>query len=149
MKVLQIILIALAFISLQTYAKDGRNLAVKENGSSGPVMVRIPGKNYELGKFDVTRGEFAKFVRETGYDAGDKCWTGEDGKWEERSGRNWRNPGFTQDDNHPAICVNWNDAQAYVSWLSKKTGRQYRLPIEAEWEYACYGGNQSEYCGHY
>jgi hypothetical protein len=94
-------------------------------------MVRIPGKNYEMGKYDVTRGEFAKFVTETGYDAGNSCyvWTGS--AWDNRSGSNWRNPGFSQDDTHPVTCVNWNDAQAYASWLSKKAGKQYRLPIEA------------------
>lgn len=112
-----------------------------------PEMVRIPGRNYEMGKYHVTRGEFSKFVSETNHDAGNECWTYEGGKWDVRSGRNWRNPGFTQDDTHPVTCVNWNDAQAYVAWLSKKTGRQYRLPVEAEWEYACYGGSQSEYCG--
>ncbi len=112
-----------------------------------PPMVRIPGMNYEIGKYHVTRDEFAVFISQTGYDAGDKCWKSEGGKWAERSGRNWRNPGFTQNGKHPVTCVNWNDAQAYVSWLSKKTGRQYRLPNEAEWLYACYGGSRNEYCG--
>ena len=112
-----------------------------------PEMIAIPGGDYEIGKFHVTRSQFAEFVNETGYDAGNKCWTIEGGKWKERSGRDWRNPGFTQDDNHPVVCVNWNDAQAYISWLSKKTGKQYRLPEEAEWEYACHGGNQTDYCG--
>ena len=112
-----------------------------------PEMIAIPDRDYEMGKFHVTRGQFAEFVNETGYDAGGKCWTHEGGKWEERSGRNWRNPGFTQGDNHPVVCVNWNDAQAYISWLSRKTGKQYRLPTEDEWEYACYSGNQTEYCG--
>lgn len=115
--------------------------------AQGPVMVRIPGKNYEMGKYHVTRGEFAKFVNETGYDAGSSCYSWDGSKWNNNSGNNWRNPGFAQDDNHPATCINWNDAQAYVSWLSKKTGRQYHLPTEAEWEYACYGGSQTEYCG--
>lgn len=123
--------------------------AIKEEEAKfkAPAMVRIPGRNYEMGKYHVTRGEFAKFVSEANYDAGNSCYVWDGSKWGNRSGSNWRNPGFTQDDNHPVACVNWNDAQAYVSWLSKKTGRQYRLPVEAEWEYACYGGSQSEYCG--
>ena len=129
-------------------ASDGSE-AIKEEEAKVqvPVMIAIPGKNYEMGKFEVTRGQFAEFVNETGYDTGGKCWTYEGGKAEERSGRNWRNLGFTQDDNHPVSCVNWNDAQAYISWLSKKAGKQYRLPKEIEWEYACYGGSQTEYCG--
>ena len=118
-----------------------------EAAAKGPAMVRIPGKNYELGKYHVTRGEFAKFVNETSHDAGNECWTVESGKWEVQSGRSWRNPGFSQDDSHPVTCVNWNDTKAYVDWLSKKTGRQYRLPVEEEWEYACYGGSKTEYCG--
>ena len=121
--------------------------AIKEEEAKGPVMVKIPGKNYELGKYHVTKGEFAKFVSETGYDAGNSCYVWDGSKWDNRSGSNWRNPGFAQDDSHPATCVNWNDAQAYAAWLSKKTGKQYRLPIESEWEYACYGGSQTEYCG--
>jgi len=121
--------------------------AIREEEAKGPAMVRIPGKNYEMGKYHVTRGEFAKFASETGYDAGNSCYVWGGAKWDNRSGSNWRNPGFTQDDNHPVACVNWHDAQAYASWLSKKTGRQYRLPVESEWEYACYGGSQTEYCG--
>jgi len=116
-------------------------------GIAEPVMIAIPGRNYEIGKYDVTRGQFAEFVNETNYDAGGKCMTRENGISEERSERNWRNPGFIQDDNHPVVCVNWNDTQAYVSWLSKKTGKQYRLPNSEEWEYACYGGSQTNYCG--
>ncbi len=120
--------------------------AIKEEEAKGPAMVRIPGKSYELGKYHVTKGEFAKFVSETGYDTGNECYVFTD-KWEKKVGYNWRNPGFTQDDNHPVACVNWNDAQAYASWLSRKTGKQYRLPIESEWEYACAGGATTEYCG--
>ena len=45
------------------------------------------------------------------------------------------------------VAINWYDAQAYITWLSKKTGKQYHLPNEKEWEYACYGGNKTEYCG--
>jgi formylglycine-generating enzyme required for sulfatase activity len=121
--------------------------AIKDEEAKGPAMVSVPSRNYEIGKYDVTRGEFAKFVSETGYDAGNSCyiWTGS--SWDNQSGSNWRNPEFAQDDTHPVTCVNWNDAQAYVTWLAKKTSRQYRLPTISEWEYACYGGNQTKYCG--
>lgn len=151
MRTLEIIIIFFGAIllSANTQAVTATNEINTTNtkGIAEPVMIAIPGRDYEIGKFEVTRSQFAEFVNETNYDAGDKCMANEGGKWGERSGYNWRNPGFTQDDNHPVVCVNWNDAQTYISWLSKKTGKQYRLPKEAEWEYACYGGSQTEYCG--
>jgi formylglycine-generating enzyme required for sulfatase activity len=94
---------------------------------------------FAAGKFTVTVDQFAEFVKETGYDAGSKCWTFEDGKSEERIGRSFANPGFSQSGSHPAVCVSSNDAKAYVAWLSKKMGKPYRLLTEAEWEYAARG----------
>ena len=57
-----------------------------------------------------------------------------------RRARDWRNPGFEQGDDHPAVCVSWDDAKAYAGWLAQKTGRKYRLLSEAEWEYAALAG---------
>jgi formylglycine-generating enzyme required for sulfatase activity len=94
------------------------------------------GKPFAVGKFHVTVDQFAAFVMETGYDAGPKCYAFEGGKWEEKQGRFWRNPGFSQNGSHPAVCLNWNDAEAYVAWLARKTGKAYRLLTESEWEYA-------------
>jgi len=100
--------------------------------------VNVPA--FALSKTEITRGQFAAFVNDSGHDAGDKCWTFEGGKYEERSGRNWRNPGYSQTDDHPVVCVNWHDAQAYAQWLARKTGQAYRLPAEAEWDYAARAG---------
>jgi formylglycine-generating enzyme required for sulfatase activity len=58
----------------------------------------------------------------------------------QQSARSWRSPGFYQDDRHPVVCVNWDDAKAYAAWLSEKTGRSYRLLYEAEREYVTRAG---------
>ena len=109
--------------------------------------VRIA-KRFAVGRYEVTRGEFGRFVRETEHSTGNACWTYEGGEWEERSGLSWRNPGFTQADGHPVVCVSWEDAQAYVRWLSRKTGERYRLLSESEWEYVARGGTRtSRYWG--
>lgn len=101
---------------------------------------------FAIGKIEITRGQFAAFMRASGHDAGDKCWMLTGDKWDEFSG-NWRNPGYPQDDSHPVACINWIDAQAYVKWLSLQTGKHYQLPTESQWEYACRAGGQIEYCG--
>lgn len=111
--------------------------------NEGPVHRVAIGSAFAMGKTEVTRGQFATFVNETHYNAGDECFTDESNKYKKRSGRNWRNPGYQQDDSHPAACLNWNDAKAYTEWLSKKTGKPYRLPSEAEWEYAARGNTST------
>ena len=102
----------------------------------GPRHVVRIGYALAVGKYPVTVAQFARFVTDTHYDAGSTCKTYEGGAWDDhRAGRNWRNPGFSQSNNDPVVCMNFSDAQAYTAWISKKTHRVYRLLSEAEYEY--------------
>jgi formylglycine-generating enzyme required for sulfatase activity len=102
----------------------------------GPQHTVTIAKPFAVGKFHVTVDEFAAFVMDTRYDKESDCWVF-DGKWyTQKRSASWRDPGFPQTGTHPAVCLNWYDAKSYVDWLSRKTGKPYRLLTEAEWEYA-------------
>lgn len=100
-----------------------------------------------VSKFEVTRREYGEFVRESGHDAGNECFVSVGANTEKHKGKSWANPGYRQSDAHPVACVSWNDANAYAAWLSRKTGKTYRLLSEAEWEYAA-SGEEHELCHH-
>ncbi len=106
-----------------------------------PKHKAVIGKAFALGKYEVTRGQFRRFVEETGYEVLD-CTTWDGQNPVRVPGSSWLNQ-HEQTDEHPVSCVSWNDAQAYVGWLAKKTGQQYRLPSTMEWEYASRAGTQT------
>lgn len=100
--------------------------------------------HYALSKTEITNAQFAAFVEATHYQAGNTCWTFENGSFEQRADRNWQYPGFPAEDDRPVACLNVSDVNAYAQWLSRKTGRQYRLPTEGEWQFAAeVGGSAS------
>ena len=96
---------------------------IRRHDSEGPVHHVTIGKSFALGKTEVTQGQWRAIMG--------------------------TNPSSFPDcgDNCPVDGVNWNDAQKFIEKLNAKTGKQYRLPSEAEWEYACRAGEQQKYCG--
>jgi len=114
----------------------------EEGREAGETQHRVTiSKAFALGKNPVTKGEFSQFVAQTGYNAKGICFSMDDqGNPSESEIYNWETPGFDQRDNEPVVCVNAVDAEAYAAWLSKKTKKTYRLPTEAEYEYAARSG---------
>ena len=109
-------------------------------------------KGFYLGKHEVTVGQFRQFVADTKFRTdGERDGKGafginEAGKFGEMHGKfTWKSPGFEQTDNHPVVGISWSDAKAFCNWLSKKEKKIYRLPTEAEWEYASRAGSTTAY----
>lgn len=134
---------------------------LQDLADEAPVhRVRIT-RDFYLGRTEVTVGQFRQFVAASGY-VPESIADGTGGygynphhvhnqgaQGEQFEGRNprysWQDPGFAQSDAHPVVNISWNDAQALARWLSHTEGRAYRLPTEAEWEYAARAGARTRY----
>ena len=128
--------------------EEREKLPAKSSGRSAPLHAVTLPRRFYMGKHTVTHGEYAAFIAAAGErPEGKGCsvmardpnnwrkWA-----WTLKPGASWRDPGFERlpgpSDRHPAVCVSHEDARAYALWLTRETGKSYRLPSEAEWEYA-------------
>lgn len=110
---------------------------------------------FEILKTEVTVGRFEAFVNATGYQTDAERASGAYGLFPEEEDYvdrfhvhptfTWRTPGFEQTEDSPVVCVSWRDALAYCQWLTETRDGRYRLPTEAEWEYACRAGSSTWY----
>ncbi|MFO1184352.1 MAG: SUMF1/EgtB/PvdO family nonheme iron enzyme [Bauldia sp.] len=116
----------------------------EDEGPAHPVAVATP---IAVGRYEVTRAQYAAFVAETNYRVAPTCRVlGAAGNaFAEAINKSFRDPGYRQEDNHPAVCISYEDARAYAAWLTRKTGKTYRLLSESEWEYAARAGTTTPY----
>ena len=110
-----------------------------------PVHNVLIKTSFAAGKYEVTREQYSFFVNSSGYPQKIGCEVFDLPSFNMNYKKSWIDPDFLQDDDHPVVCVNWHDAQAYVSWLSAYTGEQYRLLSESEWEYLARANSTTSY----
>jgi len=114
--------------------------------NEGP-QITVTIATFAVAETEVTRGQFAAFAKETNREPVKGCITDRDrdGEGADDPTASWLDPGYEQAPEHPVVCVSWQDAKDFAAWLSRKTGKGYRLLGEAEWEYAARGGTTTTF----
>ena len=119
--------------------EDDKNIPDSLKNRSQPQH-EVKVKSFHAGKYEVTVSQYAAYVLATKKMHLGSCAAWNGSKFEADPSKDWKNPGFSQGDDHPVVCTSSSDATEYVRWLKQKTGKEYRLMSEAEWEYAARGG---------
>ena len=160
----------IAIIGLHIYALPANSQAVKSfrDCKKCPEMIEVPKGSFLMGsdygrseekpihrvtikskfavsKYEVTREQYALFIKKSKYPQRLGCEVYDLPSFNMNQRKSWVDPDFKQGDDHPVVCVNWYDSQAYVDWLSNFTGEQYRLMSESEWEYVARAGSTTHY----
>lgn len=122
----------------------------ERDNDEGPTRTVNISQAIAVGRYEVTRAEFGRFVAESQYkteaERSNGCGARDGKEWKYDAARNWRDPGFKQGEDHPVVCVSWNDTQEYLKWLNKKApGKNFRLLSEAEWEYSARAGTRTPF----
>jgi len=128
----------------------GRKNWIKNEGLPTPVELTYP---FYIGQTEVTIAQYRQFVEATGYSSDAHrgilplTWTDQELMWQPNPDRSWEYTGWAQTEDHPVVCLTWQDAHKFCEWLTRyeqeqeriTTNQHYRLPTEAEWQYACRG----------
>ena len=135
--------------SFQMGAAPGENqryqVPATESGRDEPQRQVTFAKPFALGKVDVTYGQFAAFAHTVGFEPRPGCLTVVGNNWVPSPRASWEDPGYPQVENDPVVCMNMLEVTAYLRWLGNMTGKAYRLPSEAEWEYAQRAGTTTAF----
>ncbi len=137
--------VALSFLPEMVFVKGGKfNMGSNDGNSDEKPVHEVTLTDFYMGKYEVTIGEYLKFCAET--KGNYPVWLDEKSEYYINGGTNdtYKKVGMSETNlRHPVTGVSWDNAVAYCQWLSKKNGQTYRLPTEAEWEYAAGGGQNT------